>query len=713
MPESGYSMRTGRKSVLLLILFASLLYVGCERKVAYEIIDSNEPAGFVGSAVCSLCHAGTYETFKNTGHTFILNKAGDISTGKYFPDFVAAPPVPPPGTDWPEISYVLGGFRWKANFIDLSGYFISGEQAQWNSASDVLGEPAQWVPFQPDEPSYDCAQCHTTGYVLIGNQGGLPGIRGRWSLPGVQCEQCHGAGGKHIFNPFVVKMKVDVSSETCRQCHRREETLSIPAKGGFIEPYTEGNEVAHTGHKTLECTFCHNPHVSLHPNNPDRSLGIISTCENCHFDTYSQYLRSGLPHSAKGVRCIDCHMPFAVKSAVGDSLLHTGDTRSHLIRINTDPQAELINADTANGYLTLDYVCLTPGCHSDESRRWTARYASQIHPGQSSTWSCFNCHDYQDSALITVSQQWDCSPHASAANIIWNRSASPAYEDCEKCHTNEGFIAATTGPDISSNTFTRIACFTCHAPHLEGPLELRLKGLGRLSNGTLYDFSDANTCGFCHQSTVNVSSIVVDDIILDSAWGPHYATQTDMFLGTNGYEYPGFVYSSSFHTFAMPDGCIECHMTEVINTTGGHTVNMRDANTDFENLTGCNAGAHCHNGTLTTFDRLAAYDLDWDGNIEGVRTEITGLLDSLNSLLENAGLLVASTPAEGLPVSYRDSAGALFNYLFVSADRSRGIHNTQYSAQLLRSAINYLASGNPNGPGLPSPQTTRSMKMSH
>jgi hypothetical protein len=89
--------------------------------------------------------------------------------------------------------------------------------------------------------------------------------------------------------------------------------------------------------------------------------------------------------------------------------------------------------------------------------------------------------------------------------------------------------------------------------------------------------------------------------------------------------------------------------------------------------------------------------MDWDGTIEDVQIEIAGLLDSLHVLLEGAGLVDADGHPISQTVADADTAGAIWNFLFVEEDQSHGIHNTDYSVGLLRSAINYMDTGDPNG----------------
>jgi hypothetical protein len=71
-------------------------------------------------------------------------------------------------------------------------------------------------------------------------------------------------------------------------------------------------------------------------------------------------------------------MPKATLS--GQSLgLYQGDVRTHLFRINTDPDAPMFSEDgsQANGYVTLDFACLS--CHLQRDIEWAAANAPGIH----------------------------------------------------------------------------------------------------------------------------------------------------------------------------------------------------------------------------------------------------------------------------------------------------------------------------------------------
>ena len=88
--------------------------------------------------------------------------------------------------------------------------------------------------------------------------------------------------------------------------------------------------------------------------------------------------------------------------------------------------------------------------------------------------NCFDCHSDQDFALVAAASQFENSIHASGNNTNRNRLYSAYYSSCEKCHTSEGFIAAVTGEPATGEHFTSFDCFTCHEPHSQGNLNVRV-----------------------------------------------------------------------------------------------------------------------------------------------------------------------------------------------------------------------------------------------
>lgn len=313
---------------------------------------------------------------------------------------------------------------------------------------------------------------------------------------------------------------------------------------------------------------------------------------------------------------------------------------------------------------------------------------------------CFDCHDGADdlgTEVVLATRQWENSQHGSGENM---RTGS-----CAGCHTSEGFIEKITGEDITSGAYNAVGCFACHDPHENGDFQLRTIDAVELGNGAIYNRGVSNLCVNCHRSRRNVDTYVVDSTELSGHYGPHHSNQSDMLLGENAYEYAGYDYDEdSWHTTGVAEGCVKCHFeVSVEYEMGGHTFWMEteeDENTDACNVDGC----HATYTEIDEFDRVTAYDFDDDGDdTEGVQTEIEDLMEELEGLLIGAGLLEyiaeddAWEPTEDLVVADADSVGAVFNWAFVHEDQSHGIHNTRYAAALLKSSINYMTTGDPNG----------------
>ena len=106
-----------------------------------------------------------------------------------------------------------------------------------------------------------------------------------------------------------------------------------------------------------------------------------------------------------------------------------------------------------------------------------------------------------------------------------------------------------------------------------------------------------------------------------------------------------------------------------------------DPTDDIENVSACQS---CHGG-ITTFDFPATEDFDGDGIVEGIQTEIDGMLAILASVLpkdeEGNISLSEATPEERM---------ANYNYTLVNNDGSRGVHNLRYAVDLLRTTYEEL-----------------------
>jgi hypothetical protein len=346
---------------------------------------------YEGPEFCKQCHEDNYNDWRASGHPYKLMKGEEAQFR----------PIPlPKGFDWEDISYVIGGYKWKSRYMDKDGYIITnddsleGGNTQYNYLTD------EWSDYHADEPNgtkpYDCGACHTTAWIpnenpedLSGNQDGLPGLHGRFFAGGIQCEQCHGPGFE--------SMEIDDSAEFCGTCHSRGDPNTVPASGGFIRHHEQYNELLAGAHGSRDCVMCHDPHKKA-----EFSIKETAQCGvSCHSSKLESYSKTSMYDY--GVTCEDCHMPYATKSAQALGP-HQGDLKTHIFYIDTDPDANMFTEDGSfvklddNGKaaVTMDFACQR--CHETASLEELALFARDFHdenkgledfgldPGLTGTW---------------------------------------------------------------------------------------------------------------------------------------------------------------------------------------------------------------------------------------------------------------------------------------------------------------------------------------
>lgn len=324
---------------------------------------------YVGDAACAECHKDHYDKYMKSGHPWKLNKVEGQAPDYPFTEITALPV----GYTWDDILYVIGGYAWKARFVNKEGYIITDEPGktgnadylnQWNFANSIVGKQEGWVKYNSGKEllPYSCGSCHTTGYSPQGNQDGLPGLVGTWKQEGIRCEECHGFGGLHIQDPQGAPMDVERDSELCGECHRRGNVEAVNTKGGFIEHHEQYEELYQSKHITINCVTCHDPHTGVIQLRQAGEQTTRTTCANCHYE--QAQVQNNDMHTAIKVDCVECHMSRLVKTAWGDAGKFTGDIRTHLMAIDS----KLVNTYDADGNLVsgqigLDWACRH--CHVD------------------------------------------------------------------------------------------------------------------------------------------------------------------------------------------------------------------------------------------------------------------------------------------------------------------------------------------------------------
>ena len=330
--------------------------------------DAEVPTGavYAGSEACSRCHEDIYQVFMLSGHPYKLNKVVDGQPPEY--PFTEVP-EPPEGYTWDDVTYVIGGYNWKARFIGLDGFIITGDEnatTQYNFANPVVGNDIGWVAYHAgEEKPYDCGPCHTTGYSPWppdSHQDDLPGLIGTWAEPGIQCEACHGPGSLHAADPHGMHLEVDRSSAQCGECHLRGSPEAVNASGGFIKHHEQYEELFQSKHLTIQCVDCHDPHVGVVQLRIAGEQTTRTQCENCHFQE-AKYQDSEV-HLAV-TECIDCHMPRVSKSAVGNAAKFTGDIRTHMMGIDAEQIGQFTeDGSEALSQIGLDFACRS--CHVED-----------------------------------------------------------------------------------------------------------------------------------------------------------------------------------------------------------------------------------------------------------------------------------------------------------------------------------------------------------
>jgi predicted CXXCH cytochrome family protein len=356
-----------KKNVLFLLLFFPALIgmVGLQscKDDDDDIVVPSELA-FAGSEACKSCHTGIHETFMESGHPYKLQKVSGVQ-----PAIPFSPTIPTPeGYTWGNISYIIGGFGWKARFIDNNGFVITQVPgSQYNPANNTQSVYNAAIPNGTEK--YTCGRCHTTGYKSLADGGtpqdGLPGMDGSFFKGGVQCEQCHGMGNIHVVTKKKSDIKLDNTTEACSQCHQRRKLTSDfkqQVSGGWEMHRSQVEQLMTNKHNlTLTCNSCHDVHSSTVKDAQAKGNGIKKTCTSCHPNVNTAVHMNAT--------CIDCHMPKTAKNGISYNK-YKGDAPNHNFKINTSATATYLQTDATGTWAnldgkgsTLDFACYN--CHKD------------------------------------------------------------------------------------------------------------------------------------------------------------------------------------------------------------------------------------------------------------------------------------------------------------------------------------------------------------
>ena len=310
-------------------------------------------------------------------------------------------------------------------------------------------------------------------------------------------------------------------------------------------------------------------------------------------------------------------------------------------------------------------ACGTPGPKGDTGLAGPT--GPQGEPGpvaNASDLSCAECHN--DTNIITGKQvSWTASNHGSGTTTAY----AGGRDGCAGCHAGSGFSDRISQGIVKIDDYqtdevnpSRIDCRACHQIHTsytkdDFALEITDPVSLYALEGVTFDGGQGNLCAQCHQP--RRAFVAVDGIVdwNSTHFGPHHGPQSAMLLGVGG---AGDVEGKpSAHYVKVENTCVACHMGE--GRSHSFTPNVANC-------------TECH---------TEAKDFD----VNGVQTEIKGLLEELHAALVAKGMLTAEGTSVVGKYPEKDAA-ALWNYILVAEeDKSMGVHNPGYAKALLEWSI--------------------------
>ncbi len=422
-------------------------------------------------------------------------------------------------------------------------------------------------------------------------------------------------------------------------------------------------------------------------------LGIEDgRCALCHKDQSDEWKMTGhatmlqrgldgLASSHYRESCIECHTvgydTFAVNDGFDDFDFVFPDTLY-------EGQYDNMVAAYPEAMKRANIQC--ESCHGPGSAHPGPMGGNQIVSSLSSA-SCAVCHD--DDHYHVYPSQWDGAGHANLPPYpAGNRT------DCGGCHNGAQFIQFVKGEAITVQPHVDITCAVCHDPHSdENPDQLRTM-MATLANGeAVTDAGKGAICMNCHQSRRDAKAYTNAP---GSHYGPHYAPQADIFIGTNVVTF-GKQLPTSAHLASTDDACVDCHMHEKgdhgehdadgnLTTAGMHSFSMVSKD-GVDNVFSCQG---CHGDVGDTFEEKKFYmngnaDHDGDGVEEGLQAEVHGLMDVLGSMLPDPD------PHADVDETWTiTELKAAYNHRMLYYDHSYGIHNPAFTVALLKVSIQAL-----------------------
>lgn len=412
------------------------------------------------------------------------------------------------------------------------------------------------------------------------------------------------------------------------------------------------------------------------------------TCKTCHGDKVTEWLKTG--HASIFSRnidnkvfpdidthytesCASCHTVgyYADPYGVGSN-----GFKDAMTKIGWKfPTWDLINAAGKGGKSNFDAMpaevkalanIQCEQCHGPAADH--VKNGASVMQASQDEGVCNVCHN--GSSRHDKGEQLKNAGHSQQDAPAFNEPIGPTRQACVRCHSGEGYSSFLENPKNQAawtNVKQTIVCATCHDPHSDAnAFQLRVVSKPvELPFEVTKDVGLSATCFECHNSRTDPANAIKSSF-------PHYNSIAEFISNTGGVTYGATVANSPHGDLVgvspipnpaakddpeaakflfskpgddkgnIPGPCVTCHMTAPITDqkdpnyekVGGHSFNTVSPDGKFQYTGSCQS---CHQG-LDKFDFTAKADYDGNGKVEGVQTEVKGLLDAVWGQLEAKGV---------------------------------------------------------------------------
>ena len=366
------------------------------------------PAEYVDSAKCATCHAAIAETYKKTGmgRSFSRPTATEATGTLHHEASDRYYTMTSRDGRFFQRRHQIGPDGQATNVIEVEANYVVGSgnhvrtYLHLNEQKKLVELPVAWYAEDGGHwgmnPGYDwmhhsdfrrrlnneCVFCHNAypSSARASDRADMEATFPAGVPEGVDCQRCHGPGGKHvqvagdatssidairnaIVNPK--RLAPERQLEVCMQCHLESTSAPLPFAirnfGRGVFSYKPGEPLAdyitHFDHApgtgrddkfeiagaayrlrksqcfiqsagAMTCTTCHDPHNI--PRGADAVAHYVAVCNGCHEAKVKSESAAGKHPSSKD--CLSCHMP----KRRADDVIHAVMTDHYIQRRKAD-----------------------------------------------------------------------------------------------------------------------------------------------------------------------------------------------------------------------------------------------------------------------------------------------------------------------------------------------------------------------------------------